>query len=122
MNSRNLLKEARLWLIGIPIALWTLIPITFALILVQEMSARMGVVTGKGLSDLIRERFGVKSTFFVMLALVIANDNQRIELGFCDVVFKSLHRLDDNGVTFADGFGRYLRCIPVRRDFQQIGK
>src|SRR5439155_17322514 len=53
--------------------LWTLIPITFALILVQEMTARMGVVTGKGLSDLIRERFGVKTTFFVMLALVIAN-------------------------------------------------
>jgi Mn2+/Fe2+ NRAMP family transporter len=53
--------------------LWTLIPITFALILVQEMSARMGVVTGKGLSDLIRERFGVKTTFFVMLALVVAN-------------------------------------------------
>ncbi len=53
--------------------LWTLIPITFALILVQEMCARMGVVTGKGLSDLIRERFGVKATFFVMLALLIAN-------------------------------------------------
>jgi NRAMP (natural resistance-associated macrophage protein)-like metal ion transporter len=53
--------------------LWTLIPITFALILVQEMSARMGVATGKGLSDLIRERFGVKATFYVMLALVIAN-------------------------------------------------
>ena len=53
--------------------LWTLIPITLALILVQEMTARMGVVTGKGLSDLIRERFGVKSTFCVMLALVIAN-------------------------------------------------
>src|SRR5918911_3984901 len=43
--------------------LWTLIPITAALILVQEMTARMGVVTGKGLSDLIRERFGVKATF-----------------------------------------------------------
>src|SRR5881392_4425371 len=53
--------------------LWTLIPITAALILVQEMTARMGVVTGKGLSDLIRERFGVKATFYVMLALVIAN-------------------------------------------------
>jgi len=53
--------------------LWTLVPITLALILVQEMTARMGVVTGKGLSDLIRERFGVKSTFFVMLALVVAN-------------------------------------------------
>jgi Mn2+/Fe2+ NRAMP family transporter len=53
--------------------LWTLIPITLALILVQEMCARMGVVTGKGLSDLIRERFGVKATFYVMAALVIAN-------------------------------------------------
>src|SRR4051812_9476837 len=53
--------------------LWTLIPITLALVFVQEMCARMGVVTGKGLSDLIRERFGVKTTFFVMLALVIAN-------------------------------------------------
>ena len=53
--------------------LWTLIPITFALILVQEMCARMGIVTGKGLADLIRERFGVKATFYVMLALVVAN-------------------------------------------------
>src|SRR6202165_649748 len=53
--------------------LWTLLPITAALILVQEMTARMGVVTGKGLADLIRERFGVKATFYVMLALVVAN-------------------------------------------------
>jgi Mn2+/Fe2+ NRAMP family transporter len=53
--------------------LWTLIPITAALILVQEMTARMGVVTGKGLADLIRERFGVKATFYVLLALLIAN-------------------------------------------------
>jgi Mn2+/Fe2+ NRAMP family transporter len=53
--------------------LWTLIPITLALILVQEMTARMGVVTGKGLADLIRERFGVKATFYVMLALLVAN-------------------------------------------------
>ena len=53
--------------------LWTLIPITAALILVQEMTARMGVVTGKGLADLIRERFGVKATFYVLLALLVAN-------------------------------------------------
>ena len=53
--------------------LWTLIPITFGLILVQEMCARMAVVTGKGLADLIRERFGVKATFYVMLALLVAN-------------------------------------------------
>src|SRR5271154_1841346 len=48
--------------------LWTMIPITIALIVVQEMCARMGVVTGKGLSDLIREEFGFRSTFFVMVA------------------------------------------------------
>src|SRR5438876_6949818 len=53
--------------------LWTLIPITVALLIVQEMCARMGLVTGKGLADLIRERFGVKATFYVMLALLIAN-------------------------------------------------
>jgi NRAMP (natural resistance-associated macrophage protein)-like metal ion transporter len=53
--------------------LWALIPIAIALILVQEMSARMGVVTGKGLADLIRERFGVKITFYLLLALFGAN-------------------------------------------------
>jgi Mn2+/Fe2+ NRAMP family transporter len=53
--------------------LWTLVPITLALLLVQEMCARMGCVTGKGLADLIRERFGVKATFYVMLALLVAN-------------------------------------------------
>src|SRR5476651_2746441 len=53
--------------------LWTMIPITIALVVVQEMSARMGAVTGKGLSDLIREEFGFRLTFFVMVALVITN-------------------------------------------------
>jgi NRAMP (natural resistance-associated macrophage protein)-like metal ion transporter len=53
--------------------LWVLIPITISLGLVQEMCARMGAVTGKGLSDLIRERFGVRWTALVMLALLIAN-------------------------------------------------
>src|ERR1700746_3468577 len=53
--------------------LWTMIPITIALVVIQEMAARMGAVTGKGLSDLIREEFGFRLTFFVMLALVIAN-------------------------------------------------
>ena len=53
--------------------LWTLIPIMVALIIVQEMSSRMGVVTGKGLSDLIRERFGVKITVYLMFALVLTN-------------------------------------------------
>jgi NRAMP (natural resistance-associated macrophage protein)-like metal ion transporter len=53
--------------------LWILIPITISLGIVQEMCARMGAVTGKGLADLIRERFGVRWTALVMLALLIAN-------------------------------------------------
>jgi len=53
--------------------LWTMIPITISLIVVQEMCARMGVVTGKGLSDLIREEFGLRLTFLVMVALVVVN-------------------------------------------------
>jgi NRAMP (natural resistance-associated macrophage protein)-like metal ion transporter len=53
--------------------LWSLLPIMLALIVVQEMSARMGVVTGKGLSDLIRERFGVKITVCVLIGVVLTN-------------------------------------------------
>ncbi|HEY8997976.1 MAG TPA: Nramp family divalent metal transporter [Edaphobacter sp.] len=53
--------------------LWTMIPITLALIVVQEMCARMGAVTGKGLSDLIREEFGLRVTFIIMILLVIVN-------------------------------------------------
>jgi NRAMP (natural resistance-associated macrophage protein)-like metal ion transporter len=53
--------------------LWLLIPIAISLGIVQEMCARMGAVTGKGLADLIRERFGVRWTALVMLALLVAN-------------------------------------------------
>lgn len=53
--------------------LWTFIPITLSLIVVQEMCVRMGVVTGQGLADLIREQFGVRWTALVMLALLTAN-------------------------------------------------
>jgi NRAMP (natural resistance-associated macrophage protein)-like metal ion transporter len=53
--------------------LWTMIPISIALVVIQEMSSRMGAVTGKGLSDLIREEFGLRATFLLMLALVITN-------------------------------------------------
>ncbi len=53
--------------------LWTLLPITLLLIVTQEMCSRMGAVTGKGLSDLIREEFGLRTTFFVMALLVLAN-------------------------------------------------
>ncbi len=53
--------------------LWTMIPITVALIVVQEMAARMGAVTGQGLSDLVREQFGFRATFGLMVALVVTN-------------------------------------------------
>jgi Mn2+/Fe2+ NRAMP family transporter len=53
--------------------LWSLIPITLALIVIQEMSARMGAVTGKGLSDLVREEYGLRPTFFMMALLVAVN-------------------------------------------------
>lgn len=53
--------------------LWTMIPITIGLIVVQEMAARMGAVTGKGLSDLIREEFGFRTTFLLMLGLIVVN-------------------------------------------------
>jgi NRAMP (natural resistance-associated macrophage protein)-like metal ion transporter len=53
--------------------LWTLLPITLVLIITQEMCSRMGAVTGKGLSDLIREEFGLRMTFFIMTLLVLAN-------------------------------------------------
>src|SRR5713226_10205642 len=53
--------------------LWTLIPTTIALMVVQEMAARMGVVTGKGLADLIRENFGVTVTFWLMVGLFLTD-------------------------------------------------
>jgi NRAMP (natural resistance-associated macrophage protein)-like metal ion transporter len=53
--------------------LWTLLPITLVLIITQEMCSRMGAVTGKGLSDLIREEFGLRITFFIMTLLVAVN-------------------------------------------------
>ena len=53
--------------------LWTMIPVTLALIVVQEMCARMGAVTGKGLSDLIREEFGFRVTFLMMLGILSTN-------------------------------------------------
>ncbi len=53
--------------------LWSLIPITIALIVVQEMAARMGAITGKGLAELIREHFGIKITFWLMVLLLITD-------------------------------------------------
>ena len=53
--------------------LWTLIPILVTLIIIQEMCTRMGVVTGKGLADLIREEYGLRATFILLVGLVMAN-------------------------------------------------
>jgi NRAMP (natural resistance-associated macrophage protein)-like metal ion transporter len=53
--------------------IWSLIPIMIALIVIQEMCSRMGVVTGKGLSDLIREKFGAKITFYLMVGMFLTN-------------------------------------------------
>ena len=53
--------------------LWALIPSFIVLVIVQEMNARMGMVTGKGLADLIRESFGVKATFFIFMSLLVAD-------------------------------------------------
>lgn len=53
--------------------LWAVIPVTFILIIIQEMCARMGAVSGKGLSDLIRESYGAKVTFYILIGLVVAN-------------------------------------------------
>src|SRR5512136_2785639 len=53
--------------------LWTLVPAFIALLAVQEMNARMGIVTGKGLADLIRENFGVRVTFYIFVLLLIAD-------------------------------------------------
>ena len=57
--------------------LWSLIPMTIALYVTEEMCARMGVITGKGLSDLIREEFGFRSTFFVMVTGFLVDLGQR---------------------------------------------
>src|SRR5208283_5872939 len=53
--------------------IWTLIPSFILLVVIQEMNARMGIVTGKGLADLIRENAGVKVTFFIFIALLLAD-------------------------------------------------
>ena len=53
--------------------LWTLVPITVALIVVQEMSARLGAITGKGLGELIRENYGLRTTFYLMVALLVTD-------------------------------------------------
>ncbi|MBV9272161.1 MAG: Nramp family divalent metal transporter [Candidatus Eremiobacteraeota bacterium] len=80
--------------------LWLLIPVTIALIVVQEMCARMGAVTGKGLADLIRENFGVKVSFWVLLLFVIG------DLGNTASEFAGV-------ASSADVFARYQALVPA---------
>ena len=63
--------------------LWMLIPTAVSLVVVQEMCARMGAVTGKGLSDLIRESFGLRTTFYIMIALFLTNLASSLPPRFC---------------------------------------
>ena len=72
--------------------LWILAPTTVALIIIQEMCARMGVVSGKGLSDLIRERFGARTTFYLMIVLFLTNLGNTIS-EFAGVAASMLMRL-----------------------------
>src|ERR1700748_1266516 len=72
--------------------LWSLIPMTIALYVTGEMCARMGVVTGKGLSDLIREEFGFRPTFFVMVAaLAVDLGNTVAEFAGVAAASEALH-------------------------------
>ncbi|MCU1284753.1 MAG: Mn2+ and Fe2+ transporter of the family [Acidobacteriales bacterium] len=81
--------------------LWTMLPMTIALIVVQEMAARMGAVTGKGLSDLIREEYGFRTTFIIMGLLVLTN--------FANVVAEFAGIA---GATELFGISRYI-SVPV---------
>jgi len=77
--------------------LWTLIPTTLALIVIQEMAARMGAATGKGLADLIREEFGIRATVFTMLVLGVAD--------FANVIAEFAGLASGMGIF---GFSKYL--------------
>src|SRR5579864_7817417 len=100
--------------------LWTIIPITLALIVVQEMCARMGVVTGKGLSDLIREEFGLRLTFVLMILLVIVN--------FTNVVTEfigiagSLHLFHVSKFISVPICAALVWFLVVRGDYKQVEK
>ncbi len=100
--------------------LWTMIPITLALIVVQEMCARMGVVTGKGLSDLIREEFGLRVTVVMMVLLVLVN--------FANVVSEfigiagSLHLFHVSKFISVPLSAVLVWFLVVRGDYQRVEK
>jgi len=100
--------------------LWTLIPITIALIVVQEMCARMGVVTGKGLSDLIREEFGLRMTFIIMLLLVVVNFGNVISE--FSGIFESLQLFHVNKFLSVPLCVAAVWALVVRGDYKKVEK
>src|SRR6202158_4845765 len=100
--------------------LWTMIPITLALIVVQEMCARMGVVTGKGLSDLIREEFGLRLTFVLMLVLVFVNYTN-VVTEFIGIA-GSLHLFHVSRFISVPIAAAIVWFLAVRGDYKQIEK
>jgi NRAMP (natural resistance-associated macrophage protein)-like metal ion transporter len=100
--------------------LWTMIPITIALIVVQEMCARMGVVTGKGLSDLIREEFGLRVTVIVMVLLVLVNYTNVI--GEFVGIAGSLHLFHVSKFISVPICALVVWFIAVRGDYKQVEK
>jgi NRAMP (natural resistance-associated macrophage protein)-like metal ion transporter len=100
--------------------LWTMIPITLALIVVQEMCARMGVVTGKGLSDLIREEFGLRVTVVMMVLLVLVNYTNVITefIGIAG----SLHLFHVSKFISVPISAALVWFLVVRGDYKQVEK
>ena len=91
--------------------LWTLIPSFIVLVIVQEMNARMGIVTGKGLADLIRENAGVKVTFFIFIGLLLA------DIGNTTTEFAGVAgSMDIFGVTLLVLIAGLLRYVLRRRN------
>jgi hypothetical protein len=104
--------------------LWTLMPITLLLIITQEMCSRMGAVTGKGLSDLIREEYGLRITFLMMLGLVITNFGNVVtetnasngdRFKFAGMQYDStVGQYYDHARWYGSGFGRFLGQTSAR--------
>src|ERR1700723_3826396 len=100
--------------------LWSLIPMTIALYVTEEMCARMGVVTGKGLSDLIREEFGFRSTFFVMIAaLAVDLGNTVAEFAGVAASMQALHISKFVSVPLA---GLAVWLLVVKGSYRQVEK
>ena len=100
--------------------LWTMLPVTLALIVIQEMCARMGAVTGKGLSDLIREEFGLRLTFLVMILLVVVNYGNII--GEFSGIAGSLQLFHVSKYISVPLCGLLVWLLAVRGDYKSVEK